>query len=219
MPALPLPTPAFCSNARLLHSAFLPGPPQGMLPLIAPLLPHMAEDAWQALPYAAPHQSGALSRAGRLQAGRGGAGASKPRSTAAGSASQAAGLCTPAHLTARRIPPPPSALPICSLPGGLGIGAGRVAGAARGRGAAVAGRGRHPLRAQPAAGEGARRQGAGGQPGGQGALAERRGAVGAGWLEVQLHACASSCAPSIGLLTHPPALPPPLLPCARWRCT
>lgn len=30
---------------------------QGLLPLIAPVLPHMAEDAWQALPYAAPHAS------------------------------------------------------------------------------------------------------------------------------------------------------------------
>ncbi|KAL4539563.1 hypothetical protein Ndes2437B_g02070 [Nannochloris sp. 'desiccata'] len=30
---------------------------RGMLPLIAPLLPHMAEDAWQALPYPAPSTS------------------------------------------------------------------------------------------------------------------------------------------------------------------
>ena len=30
---------------------------RGLLPLIAPLLPHMAEDAWQALPYAAPTTS------------------------------------------------------------------------------------------------------------------------------------------------------------------
>lgn len=30
---------------------------RGMLPLIAPLLPHMAEDAWQCLPYALPHTS------------------------------------------------------------------------------------------------------------------------------------------------------------------
>ena len=32
---------------------------EGMLPLIAPLLPHMAEDAWQNLPYKQPQQSGA----------------------------------------------------------------------------------------------------------------------------------------------------------------
>ena len=31
---------------------------EGMLPLIAPLLPHMAEDAWQNLPYQGAHQSG-----------------------------------------------------------------------------------------------------------------------------------------------------------------
>ncbi len=31
---------------------------EGMLPLIAPLLPHMAEDAWQNLPYAARVPSG-----------------------------------------------------------------------------------------------------------------------------------------------------------------
>lgn len=30
---------------------------EGMLPLIAPLLPHMAEDAWQCLPYKQPHKS------------------------------------------------------------------------------------------------------------------------------------------------------------------
>lgn len=30
---------------------------EGMLPLIAPLLPHMAEDAWQNLPYARAQQS------------------------------------------------------------------------------------------------------------------------------------------------------------------
>ena len=30
---------------------------RGMLPLIAPLLPHMAEDAWQCLPYGLPHVS------------------------------------------------------------------------------------------------------------------------------------------------------------------
>ena len=30
---------------------------EGLLPLIAPLLPHMAEDAWQALPFATPHRS------------------------------------------------------------------------------------------------------------------------------------------------------------------
>ena len=29
----------------------------GLLPAIAPVLPHMAEDAWQALPYAAPAES------------------------------------------------------------------------------------------------------------------------------------------------------------------
>lgn len=31
---------------------------EGMLPLIAPLLPHMAEDAWQNLPYDGKQQSG-----------------------------------------------------------------------------------------------------------------------------------------------------------------
>lgn len=33
---------------------------EGLLPLIAPLLPHMAEDAWQNLPYARQEQSGGL---------------------------------------------------------------------------------------------------------------------------------------------------------------
>lgn len=31
---------------------------EGMLPVIAPLLPHMAEDAWQNLPYKRQEQSG-----------------------------------------------------------------------------------------------------------------------------------------------------------------
>jgi isoleucyl-tRNA synthetase len=33
---------------------------EGLLPLIAPLLPHMAEDAWQNLPYTRQEQSGGL---------------------------------------------------------------------------------------------------------------------------------------------------------------
>lgn len=37
---------------------------EGMLPLIAPLLPHMAEDAWQNLPYAREQQSGEGGRPG-----------------------------------------------------------------------------------------------------------------------------------------------------------
>ncbi|GAB4814888.1 hypothetical protein N2152v2_001934 [Parachlorella kessleri] len=37
---------------------------QGMLPLIAPLLPHMAEDAWQNLPYAKPAEAASVFQAG-----------------------------------------------------------------------------------------------------------------------------------------------------------
>ena len=48
-----------CLAARWFVTAGL-NPPcstQGLLPLMAPLLPHMAEDAWQALPYPSQHAS------------------------------------------------------------------------------------------------------------------------------------------------------------------
>ena len=39
----------------------------GLIPAIAPVLPHMAEDAWQALPYPAPAESVFLVRLRALQ--------------------------------------------------------------------------------------------------------------------------------------------------------
>ena len=42
-----------CRSAQTVLAAML----QGLMPLLAPILPHTAEDAFQALPFPSPHKS------------------------------------------------------------------------------------------------------------------------------------------------------------------
>lgn len=89
---------------------------EGMLPLIAPLLPHMAEDAWQNLPYQQSQQSGVRAGGGGARgdveaggAGGGGVGraAGEVEEKGLPPAGAGAGLCAAARSPYTALSPPP----------------------------------------------------------------------------------------------------------------